>query len=186
MKAGGGKRKGASFEIYMAEQLSLWVSSGQNEDLFWRSAMSGGRATLGLRKQKTHKHQAGDLSPISVMGEEFTNLFYIECKFYAKLHYQSLLFGRPVKGTVLEFFQIAAKEAKKYNKSPFLIVKQNRTRILVLTDTQGLSLLNFRLQTPVPGYTVIGHLGKKQIILFFWETLCSLNWVLAKGQPTYE
>jgi len=46
MRKGGGKAKGASFERDICRRLSLWVSAGKQEDVFWRSAMSGGRSTV--------------------------------------------------------------------------------------------------------------------------------------------
>ena len=49
MRKGGGKEKGSSFERLVCKRMSMWLSKGERDDLFWRSAMSGGRATVQLR-----------------------------------------------------------------------------------------------------------------------------------------
>lgn len=136
MKQGGGKQKGSAFERLICKELSSWLTEGKRNDLFWRSAMSGGRATLTLNKDSV-SNQAGDLSPIDRLGQAFTDIFYIECKFYKDLHINSLLFGTPAKNSLLDFWTVAAEEAKKYDKIPLVICKQNRREILVLTDHAG-------------------------------------------------
>ena len=49
-KPGYGKQKGGEYERTVCKKLSLWVSNGTRDDIFWRSAMSGGRATLQRKK----------------------------------------------------------------------------------------------------------------------------------------
>jgi hypothetical protein len=50
MRKGGGKQKGSQFERDVCRELSLWVSHGKQEDVYWRSAMSGGRSTVAALK----------------------------------------------------------------------------------------------------------------------------------------
>ncbi len=47
MKKGGSKRKGNSYEIKIARILSRWYDPKSKEDLFWRTAGSGAKATRG-------------------------------------------------------------------------------------------------------------------------------------------
>lgn len=134
MRAGGGKQKGAQFERDVCVLLSKWVSNGAREDIFWRSAMSGGRATVGHKRGKHHSSQVGDISCVHPLGHHFIEQFAPECKFYADLDYQGLLIG---KGKLLTFWQEINKQAAAHNKLPFLVAKQNRFPVFVCLSRAG-------------------------------------------------
>lgn len=134
MRPGGGKQKGAAFEREVCVLLSKWVTGGTSEDVFWRSAMSGGRATVGHRKGKAHSAQVGDISCTHPAGHHFISHFAPECKFYADLDYLGLLTG---KGKLLAFWDEINKQASRYNKRPFLIARQNRMKPAVCLDKVG-------------------------------------------------
>lgn len=125
-----GKQKGSAFERKVCKQLSLWVSNGENEDLFWRSAMSGGRATVGQRKGKNHARHAGDISATSVEGHGLTDEWYVECKAYKNLAIDSAM----IKGTgpLIKFWDEAVLQAQQYGRKPMLIAKQNQVPVIVL------------------------------------------------------
>lgn len=139
MRKGGGKAKGASFERDICRQLSLWVSGGKHEDVFWRSAMSGGRSTVAHAKGKRLAAQAGDISCIHPAGNKFISLFFCECKFYADLNYTGLMTGT---GNLVNFWCEASKVAKKYEKLPFMIAKQNRLRTTICLGAEGAGYLH--------------------------------------------
>jgi hypothetical protein len=124
MKPGGGKQKGAQFERDICKRLSLWVSGGQHEDLFWRSAMSGGRASVGKKRGKEHRRQAGDISAVSLEGCSLTDRFYVECKFVKNLGLE--LFLLEDRGPIAAFWSEAVGQARRFKKMPLLIMKQNR------------------------------------------------------------
>ena len=132
-RRGGGKAKGASFERDVCKKLSLWVSDGKREDLYWRSAMSGGRATLGHRKGKDLRHQAGDICAVHPEGHKLTERFYIECKHYRDLDLGGLLFK---KGKLFNFWVATEAEATKHERLPLLIAKQNNFKTLVLCEPE--------------------------------------------------
>lgn len=134
MRAGGGKQKGAGFEREVCVALSQWLSKGKRKDLLWRSAMSGGRATLGLRKGEKYLSQGGDVSAIDPMGAVLTERFCIEIKFYKDLDLTGLWFGR---GALHNFWVKARDDARKYGKEPMLIAKQNRYDTLVLVSVRS-------------------------------------------------
>lgn len=134
MRSGGGKQKGASFERDVCRRLSLWVSNNKQEDVFWRSAMSGGRATVGHAKGKRMAAQAGDISCIHHTGSKFADLFTIECKFYRDLNYTGLITG---KGHLVEFWHEAMLQGRRYSKHPMLIAKQNQYPPVVCLDKAG-------------------------------------------------
>ncbi|HET9285666.1 MAG TPA: hypothetical protein VFR24_27250 [Candidatus Angelobacter sp.] len=132
------KQKGGEFERTICKRLSLWISRGQREDLLWRAAMSGGRATVAAKKGQMLTAQAGDISCIHPMGEPFIRRFYCECKFYNNLQYSSLLLA---KGNLANFWNTTKVEAYKYEKLPFMIAKQNRLPTTICTDTNGVMAL---------------------------------------------
>ncbi len=134
MRKGGGKQKGAQFERDVCVMLSKWVSNGKHEDVFWRSAMSGGRATVGHKRGKKHSSQVGDISCVSPIGHAFIGAFAPECKFYADLDYQGLLTG---KGKILSFWREISLQADRHGKLPFLVAKQNRFPVFVCLSEKG-------------------------------------------------
>ena len=146
MRKGGGKAKGSAFEREICGKLSLWVSNGKQEDVFWRSAMSGGRSTVAHRKGKNLASHAGDISCTHSIGEPLTNRFFIECKAYADLNFAGLLTG---KGHLVEFWKIATREATNYNKLPFLIAKQNRMPTVICLSLEGMLILMLGPQSTI-------------------------------------
>jgi len=125
------KQKGAQFERDVCRILSLWVSKGKKKNLFWRSAMSGGRATLHLKRGETNKEQCGDIVAIHPDGVILTDTFYIECKFRADFNFRNIL--KIGEGHVLAtYWKNVRAEAKKYRKMPMCIFKENRFPAIVL------------------------------------------------------
>ena len=119
--------KGSQFEREIAVKLSLWVSHGQRRDIFWRTAMSGGRATVHRKKGSLYR-QSGDICSVDLDGHSLTDVFYFELKHYKTLELPSF-FGRG-KGTLAKFWERAVDEAKFYRMKPVMIVKQNRFPVL--------------------------------------------------------
>lgn len=72
--------KGSSFERTIAKQLSLWYSNKKRDDIFWRTAGSGARATTRMKQNKDTANSAGDLSFLHHSGKAFINLCVIEIK----------------------------------------------------------------------------------------------------------
>ena len=148
-KGGRGKAKGSAYERSVCKRLSLWISHGQSEDLFWRSAMSGGRATVAAKSGKRLDRQAGDISATSREGHALTDFYYVELKAYRHLAIDSFLIKNT--GILVQFWQVALREARRYNRSPLLIVKQNNMPELVIMragpHTRFSSLMRVLLRT---------------------------------------
>lgn len=125
-----GKQKGSGYERSVCKRLSLWITDGEHEDCLWRSAISGGRATVAHRKGKLVR-QAGDITAVSPEGHVLCDIAFVECKFYRDLDFEA--FFLTGKGKLSKFWKIASQEATKYGKTPLLIAKQNRTPDIVLT-----------------------------------------------------
>lgn len=134
--------KGAGFERQICQRLSLWVSRMTRADVFWRSAMSGGRATLAAKRRRGRQFtaQTGDISAIHELGHALLDLFVVECKFYRDFEVHTIVFGK-LGG---EFCQIWAKlmgEARSTGRCPMLLAKQNRQPELLGTNKLGLAIL---------------------------------------------
>ena len=130
MRAGGGKSKGSAHERQCCKELSLWITDGKMEDCLWRSAISGGRATVARRKGKMVR-QGGDICAVSPEGHIFTDRWFVECK-----HVRNLELGKfLVKGTgdLATFWHKAGDEARRDAKEPMIIAKQNGWPVLVIT-----------------------------------------------------
>lgn len=139
MKAGGGKQKGAQFEREVCWDLSRFIDPKGEDTHFWRSAMSGGRATRQQKKGIVNNTQLGDITCVNEKGFWITMTFVIECKFYKDLEIESaLLTGR---GKLVKFWHEVCKLAKERERAPILIARQNRTDTLVLLDSTALSKL---------------------------------------------
>lgn len=140
MRAGGGKSKGGAFERLVCKKLSLWLSDGKNESLLWRSAMSGGRATVAHSKNKLDD-QVGDISAVTEEGYQFTKLFCVECKSYNNIRLESLLTRKASNPSVLLFWNEIDRLSQQVEKLAMLIFKQNKGEIYVLTKLHNLKTL---------------------------------------------
>lgn len=132
MKKGGGKQKGSEFERQVCKDLSMWISGGQRKDLFWRSAMSGGRATLALKKSESAVSQAGDVSAIDQLGYDFIKTYLVECKAYKNLNFHHML--SMSNGEFVTFWLKVKDDASLNRKQPMLIAKQNYIPTIVCVN----------------------------------------------------
>lgn len=148
MKAGGGKRKGSKLEREVCKKLSLWVSDGKNGDLFWRSAMSGGRSTVAHKKGEVVR-QAGDICAVTPEGHELTDHWYIECKFYRRVGLEAWIINN--NGKMRKWWITCRMQAKRHERQPMLIVKQNGWPTLVITKVDAIQ------QLVVPEATILGR-----------------------------
>lgn len=122
-RGSGSKQKGAGFERLICKQLSLWITRGKKEDCFWRSAMSGGRATVAAARGKDLRRQAGDICAVSPEGHALTDHWYIECKHVRDMALVAFLLRD--RGLLSKFWRTTCEQAEHYQKQPLLIVRQN-------------------------------------------------------------
>ena len=123
-RGSGSKQKGSSFERLICKQLSLWITRGKKEDCFWRSAMSGGRATVAAARGKDLRRQAGDICAISPEGHALTDRWYIECKNVRDAGLAAFLVHD--RGPLSKYWRTTCEQAERYQKSPLLIMRQFR------------------------------------------------------------
>lgn len=140
MRPGGGAAKGADFERSVCKRLSKWLTRRQRDDLFWRTAMSGGRATLQRKKGHRAAAQVGDIGAIDAAGERLTSLFVMECKSYKDLHFTSFLQApdAAAQGTIHHIWQQCVIDARDHSKLPMLIARQNILGEFIVLDRAGL------------------------------------------------
>lgn len=75
-----GKGKGSSFERKLCFDFSKWWTQGKRDDIFRRSATSGGRATVRTKVGKTTFGQYGDIAIADPLGQPLLDLVTIELK----------------------------------------------------------------------------------------------------------
>lgn len=169
MRKGGGKSKGSSYERGICVKLSLWVSGGKDSDLYWRAAMSGGRATVAHRAGKNLKRQAGDITATAPEGFALTDHFFLECKHVRSLDIESFLFKN--KGALAGFWKVAIQEAAKFSKSALIIARQNRFPDLVISEPGTLSAYAGTVDETV--VTLRGHKGVYAEVRLLADVLAS-------------
>lgn len=65
-------KKGGGFERKMCKRLSLWYSHGERDDIFWRTAGSGARATCRMKQGLMTADSAGDMCAIHESAKRLT------------------------------------------------------------------------------------------------------------------
>tara|TARA_R100001143_G_C3356875_1_gene132981 strand:- start:2750 stop:3286 length:537 start_codon:yes stop_codon:yes gene_type:complete len=139
MKKGGAYQKGVDFERQVCKRLSLWITKGTADDAFWRSAMSGGRATQSPDPERV-KAVSGDICAVRQEGFALCRDFFIECKFYKDMQFVSLL-GYKREFSLIELWKVCLVESEKYEQVPLMIAKQNRIAPVLLTNRLGAETL---------------------------------------------
>jgi len=75
-----GKGKGSAFEREICFALSKWWTYGKRDDIYRRSATSGGRATVRTKVGKRTAGQYGDIAIADPLGQPLIELATIELK----------------------------------------------------------------------------------------------------------
>lgn len=92
MKAGHGAHKGSQFERSFCSLLSQWYTREKLDDVFYRTAGSGGRATVRRKKGTTTAGGAGDIQALNPVGGPLMELLTFELKRgYNKVNIQDLI-----------------------------------------------------------------------------------------------
>lgn len=72
--------KGGQFERQICKELSLWWTKGEREDVFWRTAGSGARATTRAKSNRQTAGSYGDITAIDPIGKPLLDVVTVECK----------------------------------------------------------------------------------------------------------
>jgi hypothetical protein len=180
--------KGARFERKTCVALSLWVSNDTRDDLFWRSAMSGGRATLASRVgRRPRKAQCGDISSLDEWGRPFLDRYFLECKFYEDLRMYSAFWD--TEGLLQELWDKPLAEALAHDKTPLTIAKQNRKPELVFgTAATFKQFADASMGTPLDLQATFLRGGQMVHVWHFHQviTRCSPSLLLGRHQRPRE
>lgn len=145
-------RKGSTFEREICVQLSLWLSDYTRDDLFWRTATSGARATVRAKLKKTTAGGAGDIQATDPLGIPFISRYAIELKRgYAKATLSDIA-DLPARGRnktkpeLLQFiYQAQAAKKQGQHRHWMIIHKRDRRDTLVYLPHTVSSLLQMRI-----------------------------------------
>jgi hypothetical protein len=150
MRPGGGGIKGGAFERKICVALSQAMTNDERKDLFWRTSMSGGRATIMNRVPgQRNISQTGDISAIDPLGNWLTDQMLIECKHHRDVQFNHYLLNRG--GKIADWIKTAKQQAG--SKRYALIFKQNNMPTLVFTDApflDGPANSNATYRMPLP------------------------------------
>ena len=72
--------KGGAFERMICKELSIWYSSGRRDDIFWRTAGSGARATVRGKVGLKTADSYGDVMATHESGKPLTGNYVISLK----------------------------------------------------------------------------------------------------------
>lgn len=72
--------KGSEFEREFCKALGLWWTQGQRDDIFWRTAGSGARATARTKTNRSTYGQYGDVQAVDPIGAPLMIRVTIELK----------------------------------------------------------------------------------------------------------
>jgi hypothetical protein len=139
------KAKGGKFERDVCKALSLWISGGQRQDLYWRSAMSGGRSTVAAKGGRKLNAQCGDITSVDPLGNILTDACYFECKHLKHFSLDDLVKENAGRNSLMTIWYKTRHEAERYNdRNPVLIFRQNNWPTVVCTDHIGVVFFNAR------------------------------------------
>lgn len=128
--------KGSSFEREICRVLSEWWSGGTRDDLYWRSAASGARATVRFKKGKATANSHGDIAALDEVGAPLLKVVALELKRgYKDTHFADV-FDIPAHAKQKEWerFVEQAHEAKcgSGSMSWMLITRRDHRRALAV------------------------------------------------------
>jgi hypothetical protein len=87
--------KGSAFERKICKELSLWWSDGKRDDVFWRTAGSGSRATVRAKTNQTTHNSHGDIGAVDPFGAALVDVFVFSLKNGYKDTHASGLLDKP-------------------------------------------------------------------------------------------
>ena len=146
MKAGGGKRKGSGFERLIAKDLSLWISKGQRNDIFWRTHSSG---SLGTNRRC--KLEYGDIMAIDDAGKPLTDKYNIECRCGKFIKIADLVYKT---GNMMQFLEEGIRNATESGRRPVWIFREHSKPIMVMCYRKDIQYLSFE-SCYIPQFDII-------------------------------
>jgi len=138
------KRKGNAFERRICKELSLWWTKGENDNVFWRTSNSGGRATVRRKSKKKAAIGSGDIEAIDPVGKDLIDIFTFELKCgYNNDSFADLLDAPDTAKTqqYAQWFQKVEREHKESKSYAWALIVQRTRRIPLIFMPSRLSYL---------------------------------------------
>lgn len=134
--------KGFPFEREICKILSLWWTQDEDpprEDVFWRTAGSGGRATNRHKKGKTTKNADGDICATDPDGQPLIDLIHIEVKRGYNRATVADLLDASEHAKEQQYVQWINKAVKacEVSKVPFWVIIHKRDRRETMITMEG-------------------------------------------------
>lgn len=145
-------KKGGAFERKFCKMLGLWWSGGKQDDVFWRTSQSGGRATQRMKSGKRTADAYGDIGAERDSGRPLTKDTFFELKrgYTGKKGKKSQryisvtdLLDTPSERfkklpILLEWWRDAQKKRKEAGrKRTFIVFKRDRKEICILMSRKA-------------------------------------------------
>jgi len=134
-------KKGGEFERVICKQLSLWWTHGKRDDIFWRTAGSGARATTRSKRGRGTKNQYGDVQATDPVGQPLIDLCTIEIKKgYGRNSYFDLIDKLPneTKQPYLKFIQQAIEQHEEAGTAWWLLITKRDYKETLIAMPVGL------------------------------------------------
>lgn len=166
MKAGAGKRKGGNFENKMCRALSLWWSEGERDDLFTRTASSGGRFTQRRKNNKDTANQEGDITATTEEGLPLIKACCLEMKNGYKNWSIMDILDKPVrngKSTPQTFELFFQQASEAHSKWPVIIAKKDGRKELIFYPIEMHHMIRAYSCLNIPEH-IIYRTGKNSIV----------------------
>jgi len=197
--------KGQNFERTICKKLSLWWTGDKQNDVFWRTAGSGARATVRMKKNECTALSAGDLGCIDPIGAHFINNCLVEIKRGYTDKYKIKTNKKTGKQTIsksstgidilavidapktqklpifIEWWIKAEQERKQHNrKFTFVIFKRDRKQECIAISKDTFQKLVKNNDTPSTDASVLVIIHQKCDIV-----LMTLDYFLSWCSPDY-
>ena len=134
-------KKGGAFERLICKQLSLWWTYGKRDDVFWRTAGSGARATARSKRGRGTKNQYGDVQATDPIGQSLIDLCTIEIKKgYGRNSYFDLIDKLPneTKQPYKKFIQQAIEQYEQAETEWWLLITKRDYKETLIAMPIGL------------------------------------------------
>ncbi|KKM85708.1 hypothetical protein LCGC14_1286300 [marine sediment metagenome] len=131
--------KGADWERTVCKFLSKWWTDNKRDDIFWRTAGSGGRATMRQKQGKKTRYQYGDMTIDDPIGKPFIDFFLVEMKRgYSDLNFLSLIDGKQKKPELIEWWKKAEEEKELGDRKQTILILKRDYKIPIIIMTKHL------------------------------------------------
>jgi len=133
--------KGSDWERTVSKRFSLWWTDGDRDDIFWRTSVSGARATIRAKQGKKTKNQYGDLSFTDPIGKPLIDYFLVELKRgYPDLGVLLLIDGRQKIPVLVKWWKKAEEERIFGERNAaILIIKRDFKHPIIVFDCEVFS-----------------------------------------------